>query len=159
LRDANMLARKVSNARISVFQYERQGFGRGAIDQRLELLYHFRRSRGVSWTSVSLLLPLPVGSFGLWSECKMPIIFHCHCLGGIVIERALITAWLRQNDFRNVFPWVAGCVFLGTPFHVTKMQSKAMVLAEAAEKVWFGRGLWFIAATGAGFRHFTSDAG
>jgi hypothetical protein len=53
LRDSNMLARKVPNARISVFQFQSQWFGKGAVDQRLEnvadqLLYQLERLRGVS---------------------------------------------------------------------------------------------------------------
>jgi len=48
-----MLARKVPNARISVFQFQSQWFGKGAVDQRLEnvadqLLYQLERLRGVS---------------------------------------------------------------------------------------------------------------
>ena len=35
LRDVNMLCRSIPNARIMVFEYESQWFGRGSIDQRL----------------------------------------------------------------------------------------------------------------------------
>ncbi|KAJ4374896.1 hypothetical protein N0V83_001974 [Neocucurbitaria cava] len=123
LRDPNMLPRKIPNCRISVFQYQSQWFGRGSVNQRIEnvanqLLYALDRSRG--------------------SETKTPIIFVCHCLGGIILEKALLTSRLRQNDFPSVYPWVAGCIFLGTPFHGTKTQSKAMVLAEMAETIGWG---------------------
>ena len=69
---------------------------------------------------------------------KTPIIFVCHCLGGIILEKALLTSRLRQNEFPTVYPWVAGSVFLGTPFHGTKTQSKAMVLAQMAETIGWG---------------------
>jgi hypothetical protein len=69
---------------------------------------------------------------------KTPIIFISHCLGGIVLERALLTSRLRQNDFPSIFPSVAGCIFLGTPFHGTQTQSKAVVLAEMAETIGMG---------------------
>lgn len=69
---------------------------------------------------------------------KTPIIFISHCLGGIVLEKAILTARLRQNDFPSIFPFVAGCVFLGTPFHGTNTQAKAMVLAEMAETIGLG---------------------
>ncbi|KAF2652571.1 hypothetical protein K491DRAFT_43938 [Lophiostoma macrostomum CBS 122681] len=51
LRDSNMLARKVPNARISVLEYQSQWFGKGSVDQRLEnvanqLLYYLERLRG-----------------------------------------------------------------------------------------------------------------
>lgn len=36
LRDSNMLASRVPNSRISVFQYQSQWFGKGSVDQRLE---------------------------------------------------------------------------------------------------------------------------
>lgn len=70
--------------------------------------------------------------------CKAPIIFVCHCLGGIILEKALLTSRLRQNDFPSIFPYVAGCMFLGTPFHGTKSQQKAMVLAHMAETIGMG---------------------
>jgi hypothetical protein len=69
---------------------------------------------------------------------KTPIIFISHCLGGIVLEKALITSRLRQNLFPSIFPSVAGCIFLGTPFKGTKTQSKAMVLAGMAETIGMG---------------------
>ncbi|KAH7378338.1 hypothetical protein BKA66DRAFT_149684, partial [Pyrenochaeta sp. MPI-SDFR-AT-0127] len=123
LRDPNMLGRKIPNCRISVFQYQSQWFGKGSVNQRIEsvanqLLYALDRSRG--------------------TDTKTPIIFVCHCLGGIILEKALLTSRLRQNDFPSVYPWVAGCIFLGTPFHGTKTQSKAMVLAEMAETIGMG---------------------
>jgi hypothetical protein len=72
------------------------------------------------------------------NEAKTPIIFIAHCLGGIILEKALIMARSRQRDFPNVYPWVAGCFFLGTPFHGTSSQSKALVLANMAELVGWG---------------------
>ncbi|OAL51772.1 hypothetical protein IQ07DRAFT_472429, partial [Pyrenochaeta sp. DS3sAY3a] len=123
LRDPNMLARKIPNCRISIFSYQSQWFGRGSVNQRIDnvanqLLYALDRTRG--------------------SETKTPIIFVCHCLGGIILEKALLTSQRRQNDFPSIYPWVAGCIFLGTPFHGTKTQSKAMVLAEMAETIGMG---------------------
>ncbi|KAF2492921.1 hypothetical protein BU16DRAFT_93807 [Lophium mytilinum] len=122
LRDSNMLPKKIPNARISVLHYESQWYGKDPIDQKLEnvvdqLLYALERSRG--------------------HDCKAPIIFVCHCFGGIVLEQALLTAKLRQNDFPSVFPWVVGSIFLGTPFNGTKTQSKGMLLAGIAS-VWGG---------------------
>jgi len=82
--------------------------------------------------------PAGAALIGLQDNNKTPIIFISHCLGGIVLERALLTSRLRQNDFPSIFPSVAGCIFLGTPFHGTKTQSKAMVLAEMAETIGMG---------------------
>ena len=55
LRDSTMLARKVPEARISVFHYQSQWFGKGSVDQQLDnvvdqLLYQLKRIRGVSCT-------------------------------------------------------------------------------------------------------------
>ncbi|KAF2019802.1 hypothetical protein BU24DRAFT_127423 [Aaosphaeria arxii CBS 175.79] len=52
LRDSTMLGRKIPNARISVFQYQSQWFGKGSVDQQLDnvvdqLLYQLKRTRGV----------------------------------------------------------------------------------------------------------------
>jgi ankyrin repeat protein len=59
-------------------------------------------------------------------------------LGGIILEKALLMSRSRQQDFPNVYPWIAGCFFLGTPFHGTSSQSKAMVLASMAEVAGWG---------------------
>ena len=123
IRDGNMLRRTVEKARIMVFEYESQWFGRGSIDQKLstvadQLLQAMAHAR-------------PRGS-------TRPIVFVCHCLGGIVVEQALIKAKLRQNDYPNIYLSVAGCVFLGTPFKGTKSQSKASLLAEMAQAVGLG---------------------
>ena len=123
LRDSNMLPEKLTNARIMVFEYESQWFGRGSINQRLssvadqlvQALYE-KRSRGA----------------------KRPIVFVCHCLGGIVVEKAMVTAKLRQSDYPNIFMSVVGCVFLGTPFRGTKSTNKATLLAQMAETVGLG---------------------
>ncbi|USP75075.1 hypothetical protein yc1106_02349 [Curvularia clavata] len=123
LRDANMLPKKIPHAKISVFQYQSQWFGKGSVDERIDnvankLLHGLDRSRV--------------------NETKTPIIFIAHCLGGIILEKALLMARSRQRDFPNVYPWVAGCFFLGTPFHGTSSQSKALVLASMAELVGWG---------------------
>jgi hypothetical protein len=55
-----------------------------------------------------------------------------------VLERALVTARLRQNDYPSIFPYVAGTIFLGTPFHGTNTQHKANVLAQMSETLNLG---------------------
>ncbi|CAN9440295.1 unnamed protein product [Alternaria alternata] len=122
LRDANMLPKKIPHAKISVFQYQSQWFGKGSVDERIDnvatkLLHGLDRSR---------------------EDAKTPIIFVSHCLGGIILEKALLMSRSRQKDFPNVYPWIAGCFFLGTPFHGTSSQSKAMVLASMAEVAGWG---------------------
>ena len=123
LSDSNMLPRTITNARIMIFEYESQWFGKGSINQRLSSVadqlvqaLSNQRSRG----------------------SKRPIVFVCHCLGGIIVEKALLAAQLRQSDYPNIFMSVVGCIFLGTPFRGTKSQSKATLLAEMAETVGLG---------------------
>jgi len=53
LRDANMLPKKIPHAKISVFQYQSQWFGKGSVDERIDnvankLLHSLDRSRVVS---------------------------------------------------------------------------------------------------------------
>ena len=50
LRDANMLPKKIPHAKISVFQYQSQWFGKGSVDERIDnvatkLLHGLDRSR------------------------------------------------------------------------------------------------------------------
>ena len=124
LRDGNMLHRTIPSARIMIFEYESQWFGKGSIDQKLlnvanqllRALLH-RRQRGST----------------------RPIVFVCHCLGGIVVEKALINAKLRQSEYPEIFTSVVGCVFLGTPFRGTRSQTKASALAEMAQTVGLGK--------------------
>lgn len=52
LRDANMLPKKIPHAKISVFQYQSQWFGKGSVDERIDnvankLLHGLDRSRVV----------------------------------------------------------------------------------------------------------------
>lgn len=123
LQDSNMLPRTVTTARIMVFEYESQWFGKGSIKQRLstvadqlvQALFHHRAK----------------GS-------KRPIVFVCHCLGGIIVEKALLSAQRQQTEYPNLITSVIGCIFLGTPFRGTKTQTKASLLAEMAQTVGLG---------------------
>ena len=123
IRDSNMLPGKVTNARIMVFEYESQWVGRGSINQRLssvadQLVQAFYKRR--------------------LRDTKRPIVFVCHSLGGIIVEKAIVTAKLRQSDYPNIFMSIVGCVFLGTPFRGTKSTNKATILAQMAETVGLG---------------------
>ncbi|OAL01005.1 hypothetical protein IQ06DRAFT_135871 [Phaeosphaeriaceae sp. SRC1lsM3a] len=118
LRDTGMLARKVPEARISIFNYYNEGFDKGPVNQRLEnmarkLLQGLDNMRAINTT-------------------KTPIIFVCHSMGGIILEKTLLMARSRQDEYPLVYPYVAGSVFLGTPFHRVT-EPRAQVLAEMAE--------------------------
>ncbi|KAH7409913.1 ankyrin repeat-containing domain protein [Phaeosphaeria sp. MPI-PUGE-AT-0046c] len=118
LRDTSMLARKIPDARISIFNYSNEGFEKGPINQRLEsmarkLLQGLDRMRDINNT-------------------RTPIIFVCHSMGGIVLEKTLLLARAGQDEYPLVYPYVAGSVFLGTPFHRVT-EPRAQILAEMAE--------------------------
>ncbi|KAL8910028.1 MAG: hypothetical protein Q9171_004654 [Xanthocarpia ochracea] len=102
-----------------VCEYESKWFGKGAINQRLNIvgeqlirnLSKLRSQRGP----------------------KPPIVFVCHSLGGLVVEQALIWAKLHQSSFPDAYASIVGCVFLGVPFRGTKAQIKASALASMAQ--------------------------
>ncbi|KAK5659896.1 hypothetical protein OQA88_13359 [Cercophora sp. LCS_1] len=47
---------------------------------------------------------------------KRPIVFICHCLGGIILKAALIKASDRRGDFGEILELPKGAVFMGTPY-------------------------------------------
>ncbi|KAF2823158.1 hypothetical protein CC86DRAFT_243682, partial [Ophiobolus disseminans] len=51
--------------------------------------------------------------------------------------KALLKARLHQIEYPYVFPWVAGSIFLGTPFRGIT-EPRALVLAELAESIGMG---------------------
>ncbi|KAH8727742.1 ankyrin repeat-containing domain protein [Phaeosphaeriaceae sp. PMI808] len=120
LTNTNMLQEKIPDARISHFSYTKQWLGKGSVDQRLDNiasrlvqgLDHIRRN----------------------SKTKTPIIFVCHSLGGIILAKALLMAQSNQDEYPYVYPWVAGSIFLGTPFHGIS-EPRAQVLATMAASI------------------------
>ncbi|KAI4194041.1 MAG: hypothetical protein LQ346_003773 [Caloplaca aetnensis] len=66
------------------------------------------------------------------------MVFIGHCFGGIVIEKALVSAKLHEEDYPSVIRSVAGVIFLGTPHRGSNSQSKASVLASIASSVALG---------------------
>jgi ankyrin repeat protein len=55
-------------------------------------------------------------------------------MGGIILEKALLMSRARQDEFPSVYPYVAGSIFLGTPFHALT-EPRAQVLAKMAESL------------------------
>ncbi|KAG8531939.1 uncharacterized protein KY384_003575 [Bacidia gigantensis] len=69
---------------------------------------------------------------------QRPLVFMGHCFGGLVIEKALISAKLHDTDFPGVVQSTAGVIFLGTPHRGSKSQSKAAVIAAIASAMGCG---------------------
>ena len=105
------------------FAYESQWLGQEAIQQRLPLvadqLLHSLMSHRASCL-------------------KRPLILIGHCFGGLVIEKALLSAKLHQTNFPGIFDSIAGVVFLGTPHRGSSSQSKASLIATIASSVGYG---------------------
>jgi ankyrin repeat protein len=70
----------------------------------------------------------------LQNNTKTPIIFVCHSMGGIVLAHMLSMAQASQDEYRFIYPYVAGAIFLGTPFRGTS-EARALVLAEMAQSI------------------------
>ena len=86
------------------FGYDSQWFGEAATKQDL--------------TSVSnnLLLSLTMER----RKCPdRPLIFIGHCYGGLVIQKALVTAKHHSERWTGIFESTIGLVFLGTPHRGT----------------------------------------
>ncbi|KAI9783726.1 MAG: hypothetical protein M1816_001207 [Peltula sp. TS41687] len=123
LRDKNMLVDTIKDARLMVYEYESQWFGKGSVNQRL--------SNVANGLIHALFHRRPKAS-------RRPIIFIGHSMGGIIVEQAILTAKISQSEYPNIFTSVVGCIFLGAPFRGTKSQEKASRLADLAEKVGHG---------------------
>ncbi|KAL9138621.1 MAG: hypothetical protein Q9175_000130 [Cornicularia normoerica] len=112
LQHPDMLPNATPQARIMRFAYESQWLGKNNIDQHLstiadQLLDSIRTLR---------------------QNCpERPVVFICHCFGGIVIQRAIITARTHREDWaigeqasdgnrKEITDCITGIVFLGTPF-------------------------------------------
>lgn len=95
-----------------VFHYASQWFGEGAVSQPVD--------------AVAKKLIADLRDLRKEADCEnRPIIFIGHSLGGIVIEKAVITAKLQGVPYLRVFNAMAGCVFLGCPFTGSPSQMKA----------------------------------
>ncbi|MCJ1472419.1 hypothetical protein MMC13_001067 [Lambiella insularis] len=123
LKDDRMLPQAIPNSRILRFGYESQWLGKEAIQQRLPLV------------ADQLLRNM----MALRKKCPLrPLVFIGHCFGGIVIEKALVSAKLHEEDYPNIIRSVAGVIFLGTPHRGSNSQSKASVIASIASAISYG---------------------
>ncbi|CAG8955662.1 hypothetical protein HYFRA_00010926 [Hymenoscyphus fraxineus] len=121
LKDDQMLPNVIPNARISVFGYRSQWFGKDAVQTDIkaianELLESIQEERGVR-------------------NVKRPIIFIGHSLGGLVVARAVVDGVLRRDEFPDVVECIASCVFLGTPFRGSPAQPYAKLLGIAGDAI------------------------
>ena len=68
-----------------------------------------------------------------------PLVLICHCFGGVIIQRAIITARMHREDWivtsrssnqeaKDIVDCIAGIIFLGTPFRGSKAQSYAKLI-------------------------------
>jgi hypothetical protein len=108
LKDAHMLPNIVPESRIMLFEYESEYQGESAIAQRLSLI------------AERLLLELDASR----TQCgQRPLLFIGHCFGGVVIEKALVLAKLRAEQYGSILHSTRGILFLGTPHRGTTTQT------------------------------------
>ncbi|KAI5793374.1 hypothetical protein FPQ18DRAFT_332038 [Pyronema domesticum] len=48
-------------------------------------------------------------------EWKRPLIFVCHCLGGLVVKNALANAGTTENPYKNILRSSVALLFFGVP--------------------------------------------
>jgi ankyrin repeat protein len=131
-----MLANRIPDARISCFNYSAEGSDKLPIYQRLDLiakklLLGLDRMRSAVGAGVDFRMNVSNTS---QNNTKTAIVFVCHSMGGIVLTHMLSMAQAYQDEYRSVYPYVAGAVFLGTPFRGTS-ESRALVLGEMAQSI------------------------
>lgn len=134
LKHDDMLPSAAKTARIMRFSYNSQWLGPKNIVQHLsaianDLLYSIRTMRK----------DFP----------ERPIVFVCHCFGGIVVERAIITARLFREEWNvktgssdhhdgDLVDCISGIVFLGTPFRGSEAQKYADIIGNILSGVGLG---------------------
>jgi ankyrin repeat protein len=131
-----MLSKKIPESRISTFSYSAEGTDKVPIYQRLEmiakkLLLGLDRIRSAVGAKLNLCTTVPNL---LQNNTKTPIVFVCHSMGGIILTHMLAMAQAYQDEYRFIYPYVAGAIFLGTPFRGTS-ETRALVLAEMAQSI------------------------
>ncbi|KAF2111135.1 hypothetical protein BDV96DRAFT_499788 [Lophiotrema nucula] len=114
-----MLPNAAPEARILRFGYDSLWMGKTPIRTSLSTIAY------------KLLLSL---SMIRVEDLHRPLIFVGHCFGGLVIQRALNIAKMRQSRYPGVFDSSVGIVFLGTPHRGTKSftHESALLAAIAA---------------------------
>ncbi|KAF4635759.1 hypothetical protein G7Y89_g2352 [Cudoniella acicularis] len=116
LKEESMLPSLIPNARIMAFGYNSIWFGEDAVQ-----------------------LPLASAADNLLSALRSkrkkrpsrPLVFICHCFGGLVVQKALCIAKLHDKRWPGIYASTTGVVFLGTPHRGTGTMLTTTVLLEA----------------------------
>ncbi|KAF2176597.1 hypothetical protein K469DRAFT_606660, partial [Zopfia rhizophila CBS 207.26] len=116
LRDPQMLPSVVPNTRILRYGYDVQWCGYSAIRQ------------SVNTVADRFLLALGRGRKDFPSR---PLILIAHCLGGLVVLKALVEAHRDPGEWLGIFNSVKGLLFFGTPFRGAEGISQSEILEAA----------------------------
>ncbi|CEJ81146.1 hypothetical protein VHEMI01291 [[Torrubiella] hemipterigena] len=107
IKDANMLPAAIPKARILRYGYDSQWVGEGTASKN-----------SVEARAHDLLLKLGSDADRKINP-KRPLIFICHCYGGLVVEQAICLAKETEGQYPNIFNACYGLILLGTPHHGT----------------------------------------
>ncbi|VUC31149.1 unnamed protein product [Clonostachys rosea] len=116
LSHEDMLPKAVPEARILRFGYDSLWMGETPIRTSLSTIAY------------KLLLSLNMMRV---EDLERPLIFIGHCFGGLVIERALNLAKMRQEKYPGLFDSSVGVVFLGTPHRGSQSFTRESALLAA----------------------------
>ncbi|CAG9938715.1 unnamed protein product [Clonostachys rosea f. rosea IK726] len=116
LSHKDMLPQAVPEARILRFGYDSLWMGETLIRTSLSTIAY------------NLLLSLNMMRV---EDLERPLIFIGHCFGGLVIERALNLAKMRQEKYPGLFDSSVGVVFLGTPHRGSRSFTRESALLAA----------------------------
>lgn len=120
LRD--FLKEDFPNARVYSMGYNSKvafGFGTGRLDSfARELLINIQRTRETE------------------DEKQRPILFVCHSIGGLVVTKALLVAYVAKVQYyKNILDSTTGVLFLGTPHAGSDSAALAKPLVDIAHIV------------------------
>ncbi|KAH6678000.1 hypothetical protein B0J14DRAFT_635182 [Halenospora varia] len=106
IKDDNMLPSIVPNSRIIGYGYDSKWFGERAVKS------------GIQEMAKNLLFALKSDPERKKHPVR-PIVFICHCLGGLIVEKAIVLARSEKETYPKMYRACRGLVLMGTPHQGT----------------------------------------
>ncbi|TLD25152.1 hypothetical protein PspLS_05891 [Pyricularia sp. CBS 133598] len=72
---------------------------------------------------------------------RRPLIFVAHSLGGIVVKKALIMAYMEHVNYGDIVDSTIGIVFMGTPHRGSDLASWGLILTSLINSASLGTGI------------------
>ncbi|KAI0892242.1 hypothetical protein F4806DRAFT_241780 [Annulohypoxylon nitens] len=125
LSDPEMLPAALPNVRIMRYGYMSNWFGENLIQQNI--------------TRVTQRFLISLRRYRKEPACQTrPLLIGAHCFGGLVALDAFVTATRQPKDWPNIYNYITGIVFFGTPFRGADGEGQ-MKLIEAAQALHSGK--------------------